>query len=55
VAGCGVKCKPPGTEHTVDGSLDSFGPDVDLSVHSNISGEQECASAKNGWVSIKGS
>ena len=34
-------------KRAVDGSLDSRGPEVDISVHSNTSGEQECVSAKN--------
>ena len=42
-------------KRAVDGSLDSRGPEVDISVHSNTSGEQECVSAKNVWISIKGS
>ena len=30
-------------------------PEVDILVHSNTSGEQECVSAENVWISIKGS
>ena len=41
-------------KRAVDGYLDSRGPEVDISVHSNTSGEQECVSAKNDWISIKG-
>ena len=42
-------------KRAVDGSLKSWDPEVDISVHSNTSGEQECVSAKNVWISIKGS
>ena len=34
----------------MNGSLDSRDPEVDISVHSNTSGEQECVSAKNVWI-----
>ena len=42
-------------KRAVDGSLKSWDPEVDISVLSNTSGEQECVSAKNVWISIKGS
>ena len=42
-------------KRAMDGSLDSRGPEMDISVHSNRSWGQEFVSTKNVWISIKGS
>ena len=38
----------------VSSARNHYCPEVDIPVHSNTSGEQECVSAKKNWTYIKG-